>query len=56
MLLVILYMALAILTVFFAITLYNYFTAPMLRDVPEAENPLQYASDPRVSEIGRAHV
>ncbi len=49
MITVLLYMALAVLTVFFAITLYNFFTAPMLRDVPPPANDQQYASSPLVS-------
>lgn len=49
MITVLIYMALAVLTVFLAITLYNYLTAPMLRDVPPPQNPQQYASNPLVS-------
>lgn len=49
MITVLMYMALAVVTVFLAITLYNVITAPMLRDVPPAANPQQYASNPFVS-------
>jgi chlorobactene glucosyltransferase len=49
MLTVILYMALAALTVFLAITLYNYLTAPMLREIPKPTPNNEYASTPRVS-------
>ena len=49
MITVLIYMALAVLTVFLAITVYNFITAPMLRDVPPPANEQQYASNPFVS-------
>jgi chlorobactene glucosyltransferase len=49
MITVLMYMALAILTVFFAITLYNFFTAPMLNEVPVPATPTQYALSPHVA-------
>ena len=49
MITVLIYMALAVLTVFLAITIYNYITAPMLRDVPTPASEQQYASNPFVS-------
>jgi chlorobactene glucosyltransferase len=49
MITVLIYMALAVLTVFLAITLYNYLTAPMLREIPTPSSLTQYASEPRVS-------
>lgn len=49
MLTVLLYMALAVLTVFVCIALYNYLTAPMLRQVPVPTQRNEYASTPRVS-------
>ncbi len=49
MLTVLIYMALAILTVFVCIALYNYLTAPMLRTVPSPTARNEYASTPRVS-------
>ncbi|MCS6807305.1 MAG: glycosyltransferase family 2 protein [Bacteroidota bacterium] len=42
-------MALAIITVFFVITIYNALTAPMLCNVPAPQYPEQYASNPLVS-------
>ncbi|MBD1208219.1 MAG: glycosyltransferase [Ignavibacteria bacterium] len=49
MITVLIYMALAVLTVFLTITIYNFITAPMLRDVPPPANEQQYASNPFVS-------
>ena len=49
MLTVLLYMALAVLTVFVGIALYNFLTAPMLRTIPKPTARNEYASTPRVS-------